>query len=130
MTAREKAIEVGRSSLVDNELAHDTPTARVLALAVIEGIESAGLRIYPADAPVIEWRQPPDHPEKPGMNPYEHVDCLIIYKGDLLLRPWNCEHCCFDDEDGDDFFCQIQDVTTWAIAPLSAPPKRAENEAS
>ena len=33
-----------------------------------------------------------DMPKKPGLADYEYVECLILYKGDLLTRPWNCGH--------------------------------------
>jgi hypothetical protein len=55
-----------------------------------------------------EWIVPrslADMPAKPGVESYEYVDCLILYRGELLMRPWNCEHHVFDDEQHDDFFC-------------------------
>lgn len=52
-------------------------------------------------------------PEKPGISSYEYVDCLILYKGDILLRPWNCEHLCWDDEHRDDYFLDPQEPSHW-----------------
>ncbi len=49
-------------------------------------------------------------PEKPGKASYEYVDCLIVYKNEVLMRPWNCEHLCFDDEHYDDFFCGADEI--------------------
>lgn len=58
-----------------------------------------------------------DMPAKPGVERYEYVECLVLYKGRLLLRPWNCEHLVFDDEQHDDFFCDWSDVS--AYRPLT-----------
>ena len=45
-----------------------------------------------------EWIKPSDRlPEKPGKSSYEYVECLIVRKGEVLMRPWNCEHQCWDD---------------------------------
>jgi hypothetical protein len=68
------------------------------------------------------WIKPTDRlPEKPGKTSYEYVDCLIVHKGDVLKRPWNCEHLCFDDEHYDDHFCDAAEVDYWM--PLPAPPQ-------
>jgi len=65
------------------------------------------------------------HPPKPGLKPYEHVDCLIIMKNrpsTVLMRPWNCEHLVWDDADYDDFFCETGDVLCWT--PILEAPDR------
>lgn len=59
-------------------------------------------------------------PGKPGKKSYEYVDCLIFYRGDILIRPWNCEHHVWDDEEHDDFFCHPTEPTHWM--PLPEPP--------
>ena len=46
-----------------------------------------------------------DLPVKPGLQDYEHIECLIYHNGDVKLRLWNCEHLVWDDEHGDDFYC-------------------------
>lgn len=75
----------------------------------------------PALLDALEWIKTSDRlPEKPRKRDYEHVECLIYYKNQVLKRPWNCEHLCWDDEDGDDFFCDPEEPTHWP--PLPAAP--------
>ena len=69
-----------------------------------------------------EWTKTRDRlPEKPGKANYEYVQCLIVYKGQMLKRPWNCEHLCWDDEEMDDHFCEPYEATHWM--PLPELPK-------
>lgn len=63
-------------------------------------------------------------PRKPGVKSYEYVDCLIYYRGEVLQRPWNCEHLCWDDEHYDDHFCNATEPTHWM--PLPSPPAAME----
>lgn len=63
-----------------------------------------------------EWVAPKsvdDMPAKPGLERYEYVACLVLYRGEILMRPWNCEHQVFDDEHQDDFFCEWSDVSAY-----------------
>lgn len=71
-----------------------------------------------------QWIKPTDRlPTKPGKSDYEYVDCLIVHKGNVKMRPWNCEHKCFDDEEYDDYFCDAREVELWMAVPaLPAPP--------
>lgn len=72
-------------------------------------------------APVAGWIRTIDRlPEKPGKARYEYVDCLIVLNGEVISRPWNCEHLCWDDEEKDDFFCDADKPTHWM--PLPAAP--------
>jgi len=54
-------------------------------------------------------------PAKPGLASYEYVECLVLYRGQLLLRPWNCEHKVFDDEAQDDHFCEWNEITAYRV---------------
>ena len=54
-----------------------------------------------------------DMPKKPGKEAYEYVECLVMHKGDMIARPWNCEYQVFDDEAQDDFFCEWHEVTAY-----------------
>ena len=75
--------------------------------------------------PPVGWIKTTDKlPEKPGLKSYEYVDCLIFHRGEIKLRPWNCEHLCWDDEHYDDFYCAPTDPTHWM--PLPAPPHTEE----
>ena len=65
-------------------------------------------------------------PKKPGIKPYEYVECLIIHKGEIKIRPWNCEHLVFDDEDQDDYFCSAEDADYWL--PLDALPTQPQEK--
>jgi hypothetical protein len=69
-------------------------------------------------------------PIKPGKRSYEHVDCLVVFKGQVFARPWNCEHECWDDEDGDDHWAEALEVTHWMpIPPLPTPTDVTAHEA-
>lgn len=57
------------------------------------------------------------HPDKPGLENYEQIPCLIIYHGEILIRQWNCEELVWDTEDADNFFCGAEEVTHWALLP-------------
>ena len=70
----------------------------------------------------MEWVETTDRlPEKPGLNSYEYVDCLILVDGEIKLRPWNCEHLVWDDEHYDDFAYEPTRPTHWKhITPPEA----------
>ena len=66
----------------------------------------------------MEWISTAERlPEKPGLKNYEHVYCLIFINGEIELRPWNCEHLCWDRSDGDDFEFQPKEPTHWMYLP-------------
>ena len=67
----------------------------------------------------MEWYSTKDkpHPQKPGLQHYETIPCLVVFKGRVRILQWNCEHMCWDDEDGDDWFCNADAVTHWMALP-------------
>lgn len=69
------------------------------------------------------WRPNTQKPVKPGISSYEYVDCWIVKDGKVIARPWNCEHECFDDQEYDDWFCDIEDVSAWMPIVNPAPPE-------
>lgn len=44
-----------------------------------------------------------DLPKKPGLAPYEQIDCLIWINDGPQFSVWNCEHGVWDDASGDDW---------------------------
>lgn len=87
--------------------------------------KSMAFRAYKAAMSSLEqvnngWIKSSDklHPDKPGIDRYEQVLCLIVRNGETLIRQWNCEHLVWDTEDGDDFYCTAEDVTHWMPVPL------------
>lgn len=69
------------------------------------------------------WRPNTQKPKRPGISSYEYVDCWIVKDGKVIERPWNCEHECFDDQEYDDWFCNMEDVTAWMPIVKPAPPE-------
>lgn len=61
-------------------------------------------------------------PKKPGIKGYEHVMCLVTVQQpnrapSVHILAWNCEHLCWDDEDGDDYSSFHPYVTAWKPLP-------------
>tara|TARA_R110002110_G_scaffold415850_1_gene657983 strand:+ start:19094 stop:19471 length:378 start_codon:yes stop_codon:yes gene_type:complete len=80
-------------------------------------------------SPKLEWTLTSDTPPH---GDYNHIDCYIILKrnrSDVLERPWNTIHKCFDDSGYDDFEYNADDVFCWMIKPhvdLPLPPSEGE----
>jgi hypothetical protein len=71
-------------------------------------------------AVTLPWIRTTDRlPEKPGVADYEYVECAIFYKGEYLMRPWNCELLCWDNEARDGYFCLPTEPSHWM--PLEPP---------
>jgi len=66
------------------------------------------------------------HPDKAGIERYEQILCLVVHGGNILLRQWNCEHLVWDTEDGDDYFCNADDVSYWMPCPALPQPKESQ----
>lgn len=56
-----------------------------------------------------------DLPKKPGVRPYEQIDCLVLHKDAVKLLVWNCEHRVWDDDSGDDYFCDALEPTHYCV---------------
>lgn len=63
----------------------------------------------------IEIKTLDDLPKKPGKQDYETIPCVLIYDGEFRLSHWNCEHGCWDDSEGDDFFCKPLEPKFYAV---------------
>lgn len=68
----------------------------------------------------MNWIPTIDPPAKPGIESYEQVPCLVVRRGEISILLWNCEHLCWDGEDGDDYCCDFKDVDYYI--PLSELP--------
>jgi hypothetical protein len=88
---------------------------------IIEGLHEA-IQHAKRDK-MTEWQPIPTHerlPEKPSLESYEHVRCLIFIRNEWQIGMWNCEHLCWDDDDGDDFLYEAGKPSHWM--PLPPPP--------
>ena len=56
----------------------------------------------------------PDRDEK---SRYSQVTCEVKKDGDILILVFNHEHECWDDKEGDDFYCSIEEVSHWREIP-------------
>ena len=62
----------------------------------------------------------PANPE--GFPRNDHVPCLCVWLGenvggDMRILQWNAYYKVWDDAYGDDFFCNVQEVTHWMPLP-------------
>lgn len=69
-----------------------------------------------------KWISVNDGPPQPAdpESPPDHIHCLVVYKGDITILAWNTYHVCWDDEDMDDYRCDLLDVTHYL--PLDSLP--------
>lgn len=66
----------------------------------------------------LPWKATKDGvPEKSGKLNYEQIPCLVIHDGCITVLCWNCEDECWDDEEGDDYECDADEVDYYI--PLS-----------
>lgn len=49
------------------------------------------------------------------------IPCLVYYKKEVMILVFNNYHKCWDDADGDDYCCDIQDVECWRYLPNNIP---------
>ena len=48
---------------------------------------------------------------------YSQVPCLVYFRKQITILQFNHEHQCWDDEDGDDYCCDIESVDFWMPLP-------------
>lgn len=85
------------------------------------------LRDNPQSAPGwIKVNSEADLPKKPGLKPYEQIDCMVIHKGDMKHLVWNCEHLVWDDASGDDFYCNATEPTYYMPLEWPSQPQGKE----
>ncbi len=60
-----------------------------------------------------------DMPQKDRPGWYEQYDCLVFHKGEIKHLVWNCEHLCWDDSSGDDFYCDPLEPSHYMLFPES-----------
>lgn len=59
-------------------------------------------------------------------NDYCQIDCLVVQRDCIKHLVWNCEHNCWDDDSGDDWYCEPMAVEYWQPFPeLPTPPEAA-----
>ena len=56
----------------------------------------------------------PDRDEK---SRYSQVICEVKKDGEILILVFNHEYDCWDDKEGDDFYCSIEEVSHWREIP-------------
>jgi len=57
-------------------------------------------------------------PENPPNFPKDdHAACLCVWKYEMRILQWNAYYKVWDDSEGDDFFCNPQEVTHWMPLP-------------
>jgi hypothetical protein len=77
---------------------------------------------------MTEWIKTKDRlPAKPGIRSYEHVDCWIVVKGEVMERPWNCEHQVWDDVHYDDWEFNAHEPSHWMQKLPPLPPINNES---
>jgi len=48
---------------------------------------------------------------------YSQVACLVVNDGEVKILVFNHEHLCWDGEDFDDYWCDINQVDYWMPLP-------------
>lgn len=66
----------------------------------------------------IEWFKTSNKLPDGDLNKrYSQVFCLCVFRNELIILCFNHEQDCWDQEDADDFFCNINEVDYWALLP-------------
>jgi hypothetical protein len=75
----------------------------------------------------MQWISTKDRlPQKPGIEAYEQLDCLVYLNGEIIHLVWNCEHLCWDDHTGDDWYCDQDAPSHWM--PFPQPPTETQEK--
>lgn len=53
-----------------------------------------------------------------------YVECIIDINGRFCIRPWNTVDKCWDDEEADDFFCEMSEIKRWAYLSDILPAEK------
>jgi hypothetical protein len=85
---------------------------------------------YPSESSIIEamkayadqfkpvWIKPSERlPDRVPNKSYSQVPCLVKKNNEVMILVFNHEHLCWDNEDGDDYNCDINAVTGWILLP-------------
>lgn len=65
-------------------------------------------------------------PERVSGRTYSQVPCIVYHDREIRILVFNHEHMCWDQEDGDDHCCNIEDVSHWM--PLPDTPEAPTKE--
>jgi len=109
----------------DNHFSHDLSRDDVIHLAH-ELLAMVSAQPEAKDA-WIKITSPHDLPLK-TQAAYQQIECLILHKDNVLLRVWNCEHEVWDDENGDDFFCEATDPSHYMVITRPSPSNETEKQ--
>lgn len=60
-------------------------------------------------------------PREPNVK-YSNPKVIVYYNEEVMMLCFNHEHECWDDESGDDYYCDVEDVEYWM--PLPKEPKQ------
>lgn len=55
--------------------------------------------------------------QRPYSNNKVNVRVLVWTEGEIKILCFNHYHECWDDESGDDYFCDVEDVECWMELP-------------
>lgn len=55
--------------------------------------------------------------QRPDSNNIVHIRVLVWTEGEIKILCFNHLHECWDDESGDDYFCDVEDVEYWMELP-------------
>lgn len=55
-----------------------------------------------------------DFPQpRKGKGDNDEFQCLVYDHGQYFMLYWNCHYECWDDEQGDDYYCDKNEIEKW-----------------